>query len=119
MNIDLDNYDIVSKMLLGTNLKLIFKNKFERYDRKVLELKEVIGFIDTTNENKQIKILRLDSSGGGSYQSDLSLRLQNKEINNFQEVFIFTDKTCVDFCFRAVAKFIEFRDWIEKDKWLP
>lgn len=117
MKTDLDNYEIISKIFLGTNLKIIFKNKIDAADKKVLELKEVVGFIDTTNRSNPIQTLRIDD-GGSSYNFDLSLRLQRPEINGFPEVFIFADKACVDFTFRAVAKLIEFRDWTEKDKWL-
>ena len=118
MIIDLDKYEIVSKIFLGTNLKIILKNIVDTIDRKVLELKDVVGFIDTTSESKKIRTLRLDEEGG-SYNFDLSLRLQREEINSFPEVFLFVDESCVDFCFRASAKSIEFRDWTEKDKWLP
>lgn len=118
MKTDLDNYEIVSKIFLGTNLKIIFKNKIDSTDKKVLELKEAVGFIDTTSGSKIIRTLRLDD-GGSSYNFDLSLRLQRPEIKDFPEVFIFADKTCIDFIFRAVAKSIEYRDWAEKDKWLP
>ena len=117
MKINLDNYEIVSKFVFGANLKIIFRNMIDTTDRKVLELKEVVGFIDTASGSKAIQTLRLDTKGG-SYNFDLSLRLQREEINKFPEAFIFTDKTCVDFCFRAAAKSIEFRDWTEKDKWL-
>ena len=117
MKVDLDNYELVSKIFLGSNLKIIFRNLNRTNDRKVLELKDVIGFIDTTAGSKAIQTLRLDDEGG-PYNFDLSLRLQREEINNFPEVFLFTDKACVNFCFRAAAKSITFRDWTEKDKWL-
>ncbi len=118
MKSNIDKYRIVSKIFVGTNLKLVFQNNYDTTDKKILELKEVVGFIENVEPEKPIKTLRLDKEGG-SYNLDLSLRLQRPEINNFPEVFIFIDTTCVNFCFRAVAKFIEFRDWTEKDKWLP
>lgn len=117
MKIDLANYEIVSKIFLGSNLRIIFKNIVDTTDRKVLELEEAVGFIDTTSESKPFQTLRLDEKGG-SYNLDLSLRLQREEINNFPEVSLFFDRTCVDLCFRAVAKSIEFRNWTEKDEWL-
>ena len=118
MKVDLDKYKSVSKIFLGTNLKFVFQHIYDTTDKKNLELKDVVGFIDNDHSEKAIKILRLDEEGG-SYNLDLSLRLQKPEITNFPEVFIFVDTTCVDFCFRAVAKFIDFRDWNVKDKWLP
>lgn len=116
MKFDIDNYDILTKILLGTNLKVVFKSRIDTSDKKVLELKDVAGFIDITNEQEQIKTLRLHEEGG-SYNLDLSLRLQRPEVTNFPEVFIFFDKTCINFCFRAAARSIEFRNWTEDDKW--
>lgn len=94
MKTDIDKYRIVSKIFVGTNLKLFFQNNYETADRKILELKEVVGFIENVEPEKPIKTLRLDKEGG-SYNLDLSLRLQRPEINNFPEVFIFIDTTCV------------------------
>jgi hypothetical protein len=118
MKVDLDGYKIVSKIFLGTNLKFVFQNLYDAADKKVLELMDIVGFIETAHAEQAIKTLRLDKEGG-SYSFDLSLRLSKQEINNFPEVFIFVDTDCVSFCFRAVAKFIEFREWNVKDKWLP
>jgi hypothetical protein len=117
MQVDINKYEIVSKILLGRNLKLIFEYGADTMHRKVLELQDVVGFIDNTDTKRQIKALRLDEEGG-SYNIDLSLRLQRREIKTFPEVYIFVDTTCVDFCFRAVAKSIKFKDWTEEDKWL-
>lgn len=117
MKVDVEKYEIASRIFLGLNLKIIFRSKTDPQDRKVLELTEIVGFIDGTGSGKVIQTLRLDSEGG-SYNFDLSLRLKREEIMQFPEVFLFIDKTCVDLCFRAVAKSIEFRDWTEKDKWL-
>jgi len=118
MKVDLDKYKVVSKILVETNLKYVFQHIYDTTDKKILELKGVVGFIENTNMEKVIKTLKLEEEGG-SYNLDLSLRLHKSEINNFPEVFIFVDTTCVDFYFRAVAEFIDFRNWTEKDKWLP
>lgn len=118
MKVDIDQYQIVSKQFSATNLKILFQHIYDTTDRKVLELNDVAGFIDNTPLEKTIKTLRIDEEGG-SYNLDLSLRLQKPAVTNYPEVFIFVDTSCVEFCFRAVAKFIEFRNWSEKDKWLP
>lgn len=118
MKVDIEKYKIGSKILLGTDLKFVFQNIYETTDIKILELKGLVGFIDNMHAGKEIKTLLLNAEGG-SYNLDLSLRLQQPEINKFPEVFIFSDTACVDFCFRAVAKYIDFRDWTESDKWLP
>lgn len=90
MKIDLDNYEIIFKISLGSNLKIIFRNLIDTTDMKILELKEVAGFIDTTTSSKKIQTLRLDDEGG-PYNLDLSLRLRCEEIKSFPEVFIFLD----------------------------
>ena len=58
MKINLDNYEIVSKIFFGANLKIIFRNMIDTTDRKVLELKEVVGFIDAASGSKAIQTLR-------------------------------------------------------------
>jgi hypothetical protein len=118
MKVDLDKYNIVSKVLLGATQKLIFQNRSDETDKRVLELKDVVAFIDNCSAENVIKYLRVDEEGG-SYNLDISARLQQPEVNNFPQVLIFIDSNCVDFCFRAVARSIEFRDWNEKDNWLP
>lgn len=118
MKVNIGKYRIVSKIFLGTNLKFVFQHITETADRKVLELTDVVGFIENDHTEQAITFLILNQ-GGSSYNLDLSLRLQKPEIINFSEVFIFADSNCEDFCFRAVAKSIDFRDWDDKDKWLP
>jgi hypothetical protein len=117
MKTDLDNYKIQSKISLGNNLKIIFAARSDGRPNKVLELSEVVGFIDLTTENNAIVTLRIDPPGG-SYNLDLSLRLQRPDVREYPEVLIFLDKDCVNLCFRAVAKNIVFRDWKETDLWL-
>jgi hypothetical protein len=118
MKIEIDNYKIVSALLTGTNLRIVFQHRVDTNNRKVLELKHTAGFINNTINEQEIKILRIDEEGG-SYCLDLSMRLKQPEIVKYPEVFIFTDAACVHFCFRAVAKVIDFRAWNEKDNWLP
>jgi len=117
MTIEIDKYYLVSKILLGINLKLFLQNHLDNNDRKVLELKEVVGIIENSLNKEQLKILRIDDNGN-SYAHDLSLRLQNAEIKTFKEVFIFTDANCVNYCFRASARSVDFRDWTQNDIWL-
>lgn len=118
MQTEIDKYRIVSKIFEGADLRLVFQNNYDTTDRKILELKELVGFIENIEPGKPIQMLRLDKEGS-SYSMDRSLRLQRPGINNFPEFFIFVDTACVNFCFRAIAKFIELIDWTEKDKWLP
>lgn len=119
MQFEIDDYKIISKIFSGNNLKIVFRNNIDINDKKVLDLKDVAGFIETPEENKPVKILLVNPEGGSSYNTDLSIRLKLSKITNFPEVFLFTDKACVNFCFRAVAKSIDFRTWIDTDKWLP
>ncbi|MBP7555607.1 MAG: hypothetical protein KA821_05060 [Chitinophagaceae bacterium] len=118
MNVDLERYRIISTIFLGTSLRISFQHSDNAADIKILELKDVAGFIENNPKQKPIFVLAINEKGG-SYNLDLSLRLRNPAINDFPEVFIFVDPGCTDFCFRAVAKFIDFREWTEKDKWLP
>lgn len=118
MKVDLEKYKIISKIFLGTDLKISFQHVDNATDMKILELKDVAGFVENSPKGKQICVLAINEKGG-SYNLDLSLRLRNPAVNSFPEVFIFVDPDCMDFCFRAAAKFIDFRDWTEQDKWLP
>lgn len=119
MRVNLEDYYILQKLYLRNNLLIIFQYSMDIHERRVLELSEVVGFIDQTT-NDEFKMLRVDEgeAGGGSYPFDLSLRLQRPEISNFPEVFFFTDKEETHFGFRACAKRIHFREWTEKDIWL-
>ena len=114
----LEHYYIVSSILLGDNLKIIFENKVDKNELRVLDLKGVVGYIDSSSANKKLKILQIREEGS-AYNLDLSMRLHKPQIQNLPEVFIFIDERCTDFCFRAVAETIEFREWEVKDKWLP
>ena len=116
MKVDLVKYDIVSKIFLGTDLRLTFQNRHDLNDKKLLQLDNVAGFIDLL-DNKQLIWLRIDDNAG-SYNFDLSMRLKRSEIKSFKEIFLFTDSECVNFSFRASAEQVIFRDWTENDKWL-
>lgn len=115
MLINLVDYYILSKISLGTTLTITFQNNIDIHDRRVLEFKEIVGFIEQSTNGK-LKSLRIDN-GGNSYAHDLSLRLKRPEIMNFSEAFLFTDEQ-VSFQFRACAKAINFREWMETDIWL-
>jgi hypothetical protein len=116
MSINLEDYYILSRIFLGKNLVITFQNMTDIHSRRVLELIEVEGFIDQSTTD-EIKTLRLDEEGG-SYPHDLSIRLKRPEIMKFPEVFFFTDKDEVHFNFRACARKIHFREWLETDVWL-
>ena len=117
MRYNLEDYYILQKLYLGNNLIIVFQYSMDIHKRRVLDLTEVVGFIDQS-VNDELKILRIDEETGGSYPLDLSLRLQRPEIMNFSEAFIFSNKEESQFIFRACAKKICFREWTEKDIWL-
>jgi hypothetical protein len=117
MRSNLEDYYILQKLFLGNDLLIIFQYSLDIHERLVLELTEVVGFIDRS-DNAEFKTLRIDEGPGGSYPFDLSLRLQRPEITNFPEAFVFTDKEETNFSFRACAKSIHLRQWTEKDIWL-
>lgn len=116
--LSLEGYYIASSILLGSNLKIVFRNEVDKNELRVLELKGIVGHLDSSSANKKLKILQIREEGS-AYNLDLSMRLHKPQIQNFPEVFIFIDERCVDFCFRAVAETIEFRDWEKMDSWLP
>ena len=117
MRANLEDYYILEKLFLENNLIIIFQYSLDIHERRVLELNEVVGFINKS-DNDEFKTLRVDEGPGGSYPFDLSLRLQRPEIANFPEAFFFTDKEETHFSFRACAKSIHYRQWTEKDTWL-
>jgi hypothetical protein len=116
MRVNLKDYYILSKIFLGNILTITFQNSLHIHDRQVLELIEVVGFIDQSTSD-ELKRLRIDE-GGCSYAHDLSLRVQSPEIMDFPEAFFFTAIEEVHFSFRACARTIRFRAWTEKDVWL-
>jgi hypothetical protein len=117
MTIDLKKYRLRSRLYFGGNLKLSFQNQQEEKDVKILEMNSIAGFFDHLNKDDELKWLEI-RDGGGSYNEDLSIRLRNPELTKNQEVLIFLDEKRVSFAFRCSAEKVQFRDWIEKDKWL-
>lgn len=116
MHINLEDYSLRSKIFSGNNLIIIFQNKNDIHDRRVLELNEVVGFIDHADKAELSSLHIVDD--GSSYSFDLSHRLSRAEIINFPEVLIFIAGAGGRFCFRACAKNILFREWTENDVWL-
>ena len=115
MHINLEDYNLRSKIFSGNNLIIIFQHRYEIAERRVLELNEVVGFIDHADK-EALASLRIDD--GSSYAFDLSLRLNREEIRNFSEALLFIAGAGGRFCFRACARNIFFREWTENDVWL-
>ncbi len=116
MHVNLEDYNLRSKIFSGNNLIIIFQNKIDINDRRVLELNEVVGFIDHSDK-EELAYLRIVDDGS-SYSFDLSHRLNRAEINNFPEALISIAGAGGRFCFRACARNIRFREWTENDVWL-
>jgi hypothetical protein len=71
MRSNLEDYYILQKLFLGNDLFIIFQYSPDMHERLVLELTEVVGFIDQSN-NADLKLLRVDDEApGGSYPFDL------------------------------------------------
>src|ERR1700744_3727721 len=70
MRVNLEDYYILQKLFLGDNLIIIFQYSIDIHERRVLELKEIVGFIDQST-NEEIKTVRIDDGEGGSYPFDL------------------------------------------------
>lgn len=113
MLVNLESYYIFSKIYLGANLTITFQYSMDINERKVLILSEVVGFVDKSDGDEPIYLHVAES--GSSYAHDLSLRLRRPEIIDFQEAIIFNDKEKTQICFRACAKWINFRNWINSD----
>jgi hypothetical protein len=77
--VDLNKYKIISRIFLGANLKFILPNIDNPTIKTVVELKDVVGFIDTTNTKTVIKLLKL-SEGGTHIISE-----QTKGEGNYKE----------------------------------
>ena len=102
MLVHLENDSILSRIFVGTRLIVIFQNRMDIHNRKVLELTEVVGLIDQSTDD-EVAFLRIDESGS-PYAHDLSMRMQRPEIVDFPEAFLFTDTGRTQFCFRVCAK---------------
>jgi hypothetical protein len=46
MQTGIDKYRIVSKIFEGAALRLVFQKHYDTANRKILELKELVGFIE-------------------------------------------------------------------------
>jgi hypothetical protein len=116
MNTNLEDYKLLSKIFSGNNLIIIFQNKMDIHDRRVLELNDVAGFLDQS-EDAELGFLSIVESGG-SYPFDLAYRLNRPEVKDFPEALLFVNNTQGRFRFRACAKRILLREWAENDVWL-
>jgi hypothetical protein len=62
MKNDIRKYRIHSKLLFGNNLKIFLQSKGKEY--KVLELKDIIGFMDNFSKKGKLSVLRIDKPCG-------------------------------------------------------
>ena len=95
--------------MTGQTLKLFFKKPLDENITKVLELENVAAFIDNVSSNEFTSLDIRD--GGGSYGLDMSLKLKRPEVQNFKEVFLFTDTTLINCSFRAITEHATWRDF--------
>jgi hypothetical protein len=116
MMINLEDYYIFSKIALDTNLIITFQSHIDVHERRVLELRGVVGFIDKS-DGSNVKMLRIDDDGGSVYALDIALRLKRPEVKQYAEAFLFVDDG-VTFSYRICAREIRFRNWSENDMWL-
>jgi DNA-binding cell septation regulator SpoVG len=109
MTTDISEYRLTNKRMTGQTLKLFFKKRSDEKLDKVLELKNVAAFIDNLVDQQLIMVDIRNSAG--SYGFDIALRLKRPEVQNFKEVFIYTDTTLINSVFRALAENIVWRDF--------
>lgn len=115
MQVDLSEYNLLNKRLTGQNLKIFFGKIDDSKPSMVLKLTNIVAFISSDNNQKnKTVVLRIDKTG--SYSLDISMQLKRPEIKHFQEVFLFTDLSCINFSFRALAEQV---DWEPFDNSAP
>lgn len=103
---DIRVYKLVNKRLTGATLKLFFENAEEK---KVLELINIVSFIDKTHIGQDNFVL--DARHGGSiYGWDVSVRLNRPEVKNFYDVFLHSKTEGEYSPFRALAEKVNWRD---------
>jgi len=105
----------VTKILWGDRLKLMFRNPEDVSDQKVLELEGLVAFMDHTADGAALQTLLIKETGG-AYNMDIAVRLKRWDVQQFPEVFLFSDKNQRPSNFRAVARTIVFRD-AQPDEW--
>ncbi len=109
MTTEICEYRLINKRMTGQTLKLFFKKwNNEKFD-KVLELKNVAAFTDNLVDQRIFIVDIRDNAG--SYGCDMALQLKRPEVQNFKEVFLFTDTTLTNSVFRALAENIVWRDF--------
>ncbi|UYQ92641.1 hypothetical protein MKQ68_21410 [Chitinophaga horti] len=108
MNASLEKYLLVRKFAVGPDLKLFFESKYDMDERRVLELIDVAGYVDTTTIDTVIHHVDIKELGS-TYTFDLAARLDRPEVGRFKEVFLYTDAQGLGFSFRAVAREVNFR----------
>ena len=90
MKTNIEKYNFTCKRLTGDKLKLFFVNKENINEIKILELINVVAFIESDNISESNFINIIDKCG--SYGMDISMKLNRPEIINYQEVVIYNDK---------------------------
>ncbi|MBS1511592.1 MAG: hypothetical protein JST86_12170 [Bacteroidetes bacterium] len=107
MEEDVSACQISGKRLTGEQLKIFFTTAISYKPAMVLDMEHIAAFIDHGTAGNQPLLLRI--SKAGSYGADTAMRLQRPGINDYQEVFLFTDTNCTNWCFRGLAKQITWR----------
>lgn len=102
---NIETYKIISKIYIGTTLKITFQHQNNPHDQKVLEFTELIACKDLLKEDSLFAIRIMDET---SYTHDLSLQLKRPEVIKYLEAIIFINQEKSTFTFRGCAKHIVF-----------
>ena len=105
---DVREFRVDSTIAVGDKVRVILRSNINEHGVCILDLREVVGYLDRTQETDSLDCVRIDTPGG-SYCADLSLRLKRKEVNTYPEAFIFKVGKFPNIAFRAVAKEIQFK----------
>lgn len=111
---DISTYALLSKRLTGQTLKIFFRTGNTTGPSKVLEMVNVVAFIDNGLSSASTTLI-LDINTAGSYGTDTAMQLKRPEISHFKEVFLFTDTALTNCLFRGLAAYIEWRSFNEQD----
>jgi len=105
---DISEYSLTAKRMIGRNIKLFFKKSNEKSPTKVLALTNVAAFIDNWSDQN---LVSLYIRAAGSYGTDMAMQLKRPEVENFKEVFIYTDKASMNAVFRSLSESAVWRDF--------
>ncbi|MFT3680542.1 MAG: hypothetical protein QM791_09740 [Ferruginibacter sp.] len=100
------NHQLLWKRFAGNELKFFFGND-KKTAVKVLVLKEVAAFIETTFPPGHSYVLDIHE-GVSVYGLDMAMRFKKPAYETFKEVYLFVEKAGPDVALRALAREVKW-----------